>query len=290
MGTHPIFESDFDCLTDWRMELTWLYTALALLVATLIFLLRAKKPEEQQQEQQQQQRRQPRRLRQNQHEQRGNDRAVAEDENADIDNDAAEQQGAKRYDDDGKKIGAKKARKLEEKEQKRLQREQMERDREEDRQRREERDEHRRKRDEEEERAEKEQEEEEERLEEERLERERIEYENMKLEFEIEDEGEDVVSEDEQRKQIELFIEYIKANKVCYVDALASEFGMRNAEAVDRINRLMEMEQLTGVLDDRGKFIYITPDELASVAKWIKAKGRVTIDELQKESNRLIKL
>merc|ERR1711892_604712 len=246
MGTHPIFESDFDCLTDWRMELTWLYTALALLVATLIFLLRAKKPEEQHHEQQQQQRRQPRRLRQNQHEQRGHDRAVVEDEAEDFDNDAAEQQGAKRYDDDGKKIGAKKARKLEEKEQKRLQREQME--------------------------------------------RERIEYENMKLEFEIEDEGEDVVSEDEQRKQIELFIEYIKANKVCYVDALASEFGMRNAEAVDRINRLMEMEQLTGVLDDRGKFIYITPDELASVAKWIKAKGRVTIDELQKESNRLIKL
>merc|ERR1711892_228179 len=253
MGTHPIFESDFDCLTDWRMELTWLYTALALLVATLIFLLRAKKPDEQQQEQQQQQRRQPRRLRQNQHEQRGHERAAAEDEGEDIDNDAAETQGAKRYDDDGKKIGAKKARKLEEKEQKRLQREQMERDREEDRQRREERDEHRRKRDEEE-------------------------------------EGEDVVSEDEQRKQIVLFVEYIKANKVCYVDALASEFGMRNAEAVDRINRLMEMEQLTGVLDDRGKFIYITPDELSSVAKWIKAKGRVTIDELQKESNRLIKL
>ena len=48
------------------MELTWLYTALALLVATLIFLLRAKKPEEQQQQQQQQQRRQPRRLRNNQ--------------------------------------------------------------------------------------------------------------------------------------------------------------------------------------------------------------------------------
>merc|ERR1711892_1006114 len=64
MGTHPIFESDFDCLTDCRMELTWLYTALALLVATLIFLLRAKKPDEQQQEQQQQQRRQQRRLRQ----------------------------------------------------------------------------------------------------------------------------------------------------------------------------------------------------------------------------------
>ena len=72
-------------------------------------------------------------------EQRGHDRAVAEDEDENIDNEAAEHQGAKRYDDDGKKIGAKKARKLEEKEQKRLQREQMERDREEDRQRREER-------------------------------------------------------------------------------------------------------------------------------------------------------
>ena len=40
---------------------------------------------------------------------------------------------------------------------------------------------------------------------------------------------------------------WLSDNKVCYVDALASEFGMRNGEAVDRINRLMEMEQVSVV-------------------------------------------
>merc|ERR1712176_407156 len=142
----------------------------------------------------------------------------------------------------------------------------------------------------EEEEAEKEREEEEARKEEERLQREKEEYEKMKQEFEIEDEGEDVVDEEEQKRQIQAFVDYVKEHKVCYVDALASEFGLRNAEAVERINRLMEIEQLTGVLDDRGKFIYITPSELTAVAKWIQSKGRITIEELQKESNRLIKL
>lgn len=43
-----------------------------------------------------------------------------------------------------------------------------------------------------------------------------------------------------------------------YIDAIASEFGLRNVEAVNRINSLMESGDLTGVLDDRGKFIHIT--------------------------------
>ena len=40
--------------------------------------------------------------------------------------------------------------------------------------------------------------------------KERIEYEKMKSEFEIEDEGEDVISEEEQNRQTQLFIDYIK--------------------------------------------------------------------------------
>ena len=34
----------------------------------------------------------------------------------------------------------------------------------------------------------------------------------MKSEFEIEDEGEDVISEEEQNRQTQLFIDYIKGN------------------------------------------------------------------------------
>lgn len=46
----------------------------------------------------------------------------------------------------------------------------------------------------------------------------------------------------------------------------------------------------TGVIDDRGKFISITPDELDSVAQFIKQRGRVSITELALASNTLINL
>lgn len=45
-----------------------------------------------------------------------------------------------------------------------------------------------------------------------------------------------------------------------------------------------------GVIDDRGKFIYITPEEMAAVAQYIKQRGRVSIAELVQASNSLINL
>ena len=44
------------------------------------------------------------------------------------------------------------------------------------------------------------------------------------------------------------------------------------------------------MIDDRGKFIYITMEELESVAKFIRQHGRVSITELAESSNRLISL
>lgn len=45
-----------------------------------------------------------------------------------------------------------------------------------------------------------------------------------------------------------------------------------------------------GVIDDRGKFISITPAELDSVAQFIRQRGRVSISELAQASNSLINL
>lgn len=47
---------------------------------------------------------------------------------------------------------------------------------------------------------------------------------------------------------------------------------------------------LLGVTDDRGKFIYISPEELEAVAKFIKQRGRVTISELAESSSTLVNL
>ena len=71
---------------------------------------------------------------------------------------------------------------------------------------------------------------------------------------------------------------------------LAIEFGLPAAQCVARVHSLEEMGQITGVIDDRGKFIYISPDELAAVAKFVKRKGRVSIANLAIESNKLINL
>jgi hypothetical protein len=61
-------------------------------------------------------------------------------------------------------------------------------------------------------------------------------------------------------------------------------------DAIDRVIQLTAEERLTGVIDDRGKFIYITMDELSAVAKYIRQHGRVAITDLAKSSNSLINL
>ena len=47
---------------------------------------------------------------------------------------------------------------------------------------------------------------------------------------------------------------------------------------------------VSGVVDDRGKFIYISREELEAVAKFIKQRGRVSISEISDSSNSLINL
>lgn len=50
------------------------------------------------------------------------------------------------------------------------------------------------------------------------------------------------------------------------------------------------MGLITGVMDDRGKFIYISEEELLKVKKFIEQRGRVNIAELAKSSNELVNL
>jgi hypothetical protein len=43
-------------------------------------------------------------------------------------------------------------------------------------------------------------------------------------------------------------------------------------------------------MDDRGKFIYISPEEMGQVADFINKRGRVAISDLAKKSNEFIKV
>ncbi|XP_072800014.1 DDRGK domain-containing protein 1 isoform X2 [Vicugna pacos] len=174
------------------------------------------------------------------------------------------------------KIGAKKLRKLEEKQARKAQREAEEAEREE-RKRLESQREAEWKKEEERLRLEEEQKEEEERkAREEQAQREHEEYLKLKEAFVVEEEGEAETMTEEQQ------------SKVVLLEDLASQMGLRTQDAINRIQDLLAEGTLTGVIDDRGKFIYITPEELAAVANFIRQRGRVSIAELAQASNSLI--
>jgi hypothetical protein len=53
----------------------------------------------------------------------------------------------------------------------------------------------------------------------------------------------------------------------------------------------LELEKegmIQGVLDDRGKYIYVTDDEFKAISSFIRRKGRVTVQEIVGECNRVI--
>jgi len=86
------------------------------------------------------------------------------------------------------------------------------------------------------------------------------------------------------------FVDYITARKMAPLEEIATEFNLRTTDVIDRIHGLEAMGRLTGVMDERGKYIYITLDEMHAVAKHLTKKGRVTISELAAQSSSLIDL
>lgn len=188
------------------------------------------------------------------------------------------------------KIGAKKAKKLQEKEERRLQREAEEAEREEKKRLQEERDEERKLLEQKEKEEEERELEMERKIKEEKERKEHEEYLKLKAMFSVEEEGQAEISTDDSENQLQQFIQYIKDTKVVLLEDIASHFGLRTQQAIDRVQDLLRDEQITGVIDDRGKFIYISEDELQGIADFIKQRGRVSISEVAKASNSLVNL
>jgi len=191
-----------------------------------------------------------------------------------------------------KKKGAKHAAKLEAKEEKRAQNEAMKKERAEAKEKQEEEwaEQDRLKAEE----AEQERQEEEERariLEEKRV-AEQEAYDAMKEDFEIEEEGEINTDEklDQEADLLSKFVEHIKTKKIVYLEELASNFSLKTQDCIDRIKQLLEDEILTGVIDDRGKFIYVTNEELQKIADYVIKTGRVSKQDLSRNSGKLINL
>eukprot|EP00759_Apiculatamorpha_spiralis_P040037 PhF_6_TR38707/c1_g1_i1/m.57924 len=109
--------------------------------------------------------------------------------------------------------------------------------------------------------------------------------------IETEDKGEAAVelTEEDLRNQLQIFVAEIKEKKVVMLEELATNFKMPIDRVVASIHSLEKRGDISGVFDDRGKYIYITKAEYEGMARFMKQRGRVSTSELVAESSRLIK-
>lgn len=117
-----------------------------------------------------------------------------------------------------------------------------------------------------------------------------LEFEKWKGEFSIDAEGTTENDAQDNKDLLSEFVEYIKKHKCVPLEDLAAEFRLRTQECINRIASLESMGRLSGVMDDRGKYIYISLEEMKAVAEYIKRQGRVSISHLASKSNQFIDL
>lgn len=189
------------------------------------------------------------------------------------------------------KLGAKKRAKLEAKAERKAQREVEEKMREDKRKQQQKLDEEKKLAEEKEKLEEAKREEEERKAKEEKVRKEYDEYLKIKEAFTVEEEGfDESVGGGSSENLLQEFINYIKCKKVVVLEDLAAHFKLKTQIVIDRIQELQKNGSLTGVVDDRGKYIYISQEELEAVAKFVKQRGRVSLTELVENSNQLINL
>ncbi|KAA6421601.1 MAG: DDRGK domain-containing 1-like [Trebouxia sp. A1-2] len=106
----------------------------------------------------------------------------------------------------------------------------------------------------------------------------------------VEEQGQEADDQQEGQGMLGAFVEFIKERKTVALEDLAAEFGLRVQDAIRRVQDLEKMGHLSGVMDDRGKYIYISRQEMEAVAEYIKKRGRIAIGELAAKSNTFIDL
>ncbi|XP_030541699.1 DDRGK domain-containing protein 1 [Rhodamnia argentea] len=118
-----------------------------------------------------------------------------------------------------------------------------------------------------------------------------LDFEQWKGEFSVDAEGTtENDAQDGNQGLLSDFVEYIKKHKCIPLEDLAAEFKLRTQECINRIASLESMGRLSGVMDDRGKYIHISLEEMKAVADYIKREGRVSIAHLASKSNQFIDL
>ena len=131
-------------------------------------------------------------------------------------------------------------------------------------------------------------------------------YDQWKGGFTVGDQGEEL-SDLNDENLINDFINYIKLRKVVPLEDLSGEFKLSNnvshlylnQDLLDRLRELENQGRICGIIDDRGKYIFLSEKELTVriikcnvvqlIEKLFVNRGRISKSDLIKECNKLIR-
>ena len=85
------------------------------------------------------------------------------------------------------------------------------------------------------------------------------------------------------------FLDYIKIRKVISLEDISGTFKLSPNDIVMKLNQFEKEGRIMGIIDDRGKYIYITDKEMGSIEKMFINRGRISKADLIKECNRIIR-
>ena len=126
------------------------------------------------------------------------------------------------------------------------------------------------------------------RMEEEKKKKDDEEYDQWKDFIKVGEEGEEGIDFNKE-EVINQFLDYIKIRKVVSLEDLSGTFKLNPNKIVEKLNQYEKEGKIMGIIDDRGKYIYITEKEMGLIEKMLTNRGRISKTDLIKECNRLIR-
>ena len=82
---------------------------------------------------------------------------------------------------------------------------------------------------------------------------------------------------------------HITCNNIILLEDLAWKFNISTHNVAERIIRMIEMGNLNGIFDERGRFIQMRGSELDELASFIRKTGRISIADIASTTNQIFR-
>ena len=82
----------------------------------------------------------------------------------------------------------------------------------------------------------------------------------------------------------------LRKHKLVLLEDLSHEFKLSTKDLVEKIKKLEGEGQVSGIFDERGKYLVIEDEEWRAIKNYISARGRVKKTDIMNECAKLIKI